>query len=116
MVWGEVFSRFLEESPVAVIVGAVMERVLSPKKIDAIFTRAARIQYERELLFSTVVALMSQVVCGVRPSVRAAYEAKKERIGVSLAALYDKLKGVEPAVNRALVRQTAAEMAGIIRH
>jgi hypothetical protein len=29
MVWGEVFSRFLEESPVAVIVGAVMERELA---------------------------------------------------------------------------------------
>jgi hypothetical protein len=116
MVWGEVFSRFLEESPVAVMVGAVMERVFSPKKIDAIFAGAARIQYERELLFSTVVALMSQVVCGAQPSVRTAYLAQKQKIGVSLQALYDKLKGVEPAVNRALVRQTAAEMAGLIRH
>jgi hypothetical protein len=116
MVWGGVFSRFLEESPVAVMVVAVMERVFSPKKIDAIFAGAARIQYERELLFSTVVALMSQVVCGAQPSVRTAYLAQKQKIGVSLQALYDKLKGVEPAVNRALVRQTAAEMAGIIRH
>jgi hypothetical protein len=116
MVWGEVFSRFLEESPVAVMVVAVMERVFSPKKIDAIFAGAARIQYERELLFSTVVALMSQVVCGVQPSVRTAYLAQKQRVGVSLQALYDKLQGVESQVNRALVRQTAAEMAGIIRH
>jgi hypothetical protein len=68
------------------------------------------------LLFSTVVVLMSQMVCGVQPSVRSAYLAKKERVGVSLAALCDKLQRVEPAVNRALVRQTAAEMAGIIRH
>jgi hypothetical protein len=116
MVWGEVFSRFLERSPVAVMVGAVMERIFSPKKLDALFAGAARLQYERELLFSTVVALMSQVVCGVQPSVRAAYLAKREEIGVSLAALYDKLQGVEPEVNRALVRQTAAEMAGLIRH
>jgi hypothetical protein len=116
MVWGEVFSRFLAERPVAVMVGSVMERIFSPKKIDALFAGAARIQYERELLFSTVVALMSQVVCGVQPSVHTAYLAQKQRIGVSLAALYDKLKGVEPQVNQALVRQTAAEMAGIIRH
>lgn len=46
MVWGEVFSHFLAERPVKV--GAVMERVLSPKSIDAIFAGAARIQYERE--------------------------------------------------------------------
>jgi hypothetical protein len=116
MVWSDVFSRFVEESPVTVMVGAVMERVFSPRKIDAIFTGAARSQYERELLFSTVVALMSHVVCGVQPSVRSAYLAKREQIGVSLSALYEKLRGVEPAVNQALVRQTAAEMAGIIRH
>jgi hypothetical protein len=116
MVWGGMFSRLLEESPVAVMVVAVMERVFSPKKIDAIFAGAARFQYERELLFSTVVALMSQVVCGTQPSERTAYLAQKQKIGVSLQALYGKLKGVEPAVNRALVRQTAAEMAGIIWH
>jgi hypothetical protein len=73
MVWGGMFSRLLEESPVAVMVVAVMERVFSPKKIDAIFAGAARFQYERELLFSTVVALMSQVVCGTQPSERTAY-------------------------------------------
>jgi hypothetical protein len=27
MVWSDVFSRFVEESPVTVMVGAVMERV-----------------------------------------------------------------------------------------
>jgi hypothetical protein len=116
MVWGDVFSRFMHESPVAVMVGAVMERVFSPKKIDALFAAVARSQYERELLFSTVVMLMSHVVCGIQSSIRSAYLANREQIGVSLAALYEKLQGVEPAVNRALVRETAAEMAGIIRH
>ncbi len=118
MVWGEVFSRFLEESPVAVMVGAVMEQVLAPQKIDRIFSRTARIQYEREVLFSTMVELMSEVVCGVRPSVNAAYQRKKKQqaIRVSVRALYAKLSGVEPAVNRALVRETAAEMGEIVQH
>jgi hypothetical protein len=115
MVWSEVFARFLEETPVAVMAGALMEQVLAPPKIDAIFAGAAEVQYERELLFSTVVALMSEVVCGVRPSMRAAYGAHQQRITVSLTALYEKLQGVEPQVNQALVRQTAAEMAEIIR-
>jgi hypothetical protein len=118
MVWGEVFSRFLEESPVAVMVGALMEHVLAPEKIDRIFTSTARVQYEREVLFSTMVELMSEGVCGVRPSVNAAYRRKKKRqeIAVSIGSLYDKLKGVEARVNGALVRETAAEMAEIVRH
>jgi branched-subunit amino acid transport protein len=39
MVFGEVFSRFLKESPVAVMVAALMEHVLAPEKINAIFAR-----------------------------------------------------------------------------
>jgi hypothetical protein len=118
MVWGEVFSRFLKESPVAVMVCALMEHVLAPEKIDRIFARNARFQYQRDVLFSTMVDLMSEVVCGVRPSVNAAYRRKKKReqIAVSVGSLYDKLKGVEERVNRALVRETAAEMAEVVRH
>jgi hypothetical protein len=118
MVFGEVFSRFLKESPVAVMVGALMEHVLAPEKIDAIFARNARIQYEREVLFSTTVDVMSEVVCGVRPSVNAAYRRKKkqEEISISIGSLYEKLQGVEERVSRALVRETAAEMAQIVRH
>ncbi|MBA2245690.1 MAG: hypothetical protein H0W11_12090 [Gemmatimonadetes bacterium] len=102
----------------AVMVGALMEHVLAPQKIDGIFSRTARVQYERQVLFSTMVELMSEVVCGVRPSVNAAYRRKKQQqeIAVSIRALYSKLSGVEPAVNRALVRETAAQMAEIVRH
>lgn len=118
MVLGEVFSRFVQQSPVSVMVCTLMERTLSPGKIDAIFARTARWQYQRELLFSTVVDLMSQVVCGIRPSVHAAYRAKQQQhqISVSLTALYEKLGGVEAQVSRALVRQTAAELAEVVRH
>jgi len=42
MVFGDVFSRFLKESPVAVIACAVMQHVLAPQKIDEMFTRTAR--------------------------------------------------------------------------
>jgi hypothetical protein len=118
MVFGEVFSRFLKESPVAVMVGVLMEHVLAPEKLDAVFARNAPIQYEREVLFSTTVDVMSEVVCGVRPSVNAAYRRKKkdEEIRVSIGSLYEKLQGVEARVSRALVRETAAEMAGVVRH
>lgn len=115
MVLGEVFSRFATESPVSVMVRGLMEHVLSPEKINAVFARTARVQYERELLFSTVVDLMSHVVCGIHPSVHAAYQAEKEEIAVSITALYDKLNGTEPEVSRALVQQTATELAEVVR-
>jgi hypothetical protein len=118
MVWSEVLSKFLKESPVAVMVGALMEHVLAPEKIDGIFVRTARSQYERQVLFSTIIDLMSEVVCGVRPSVHAAYRVKKKReqISISITSLYEKLQGVEARVNRALVRETAAPMAEVVRH
>ncbi|MBA4158230.1 MAG: hypothetical protein H0X65_12240 [Gemmatimonadetes bacterium] len=78
MVFGEVFSRFQEESPVAVMASALMERVLAPEKIDQIFTRTAKVQYERDLLVSSVVDLMSEVVGGVSRSVNAAYQGEAE--------------------------------------
>jgi putative hydrolase of the HAD superfamily len=42
----------VEQSPVMVMVGAAMEGVFSPNRIDAIFTGEARNQNEHELLFS----------------------------------------------------------------
>ncbi|MBW4634118.1 MAG: hypothetical protein KME30_20090 [Iphinoe sp. HA4291-MV1] len=40
-----------------------------------LFERSAKTQYTRELLFSTVVNLMSLVVCGIHPSIHAAHQA-----------------------------------------
>lgn len=79
MVLAEIFERFLEESPVCVMQRAVMENVLAPTKLDAIFHSAAVAQYERELLFSTLVDLMSLVVCRISPSVHAAYVRVRDR-------------------------------------
>lgn len=42
--------------------------------LDALFERTAVHQYTRELLFRTLVALMSDVVLGVSRSIRAAYQ------------------------------------------
>ncbi len=42
---------------------ALMENIFAPEKLDEVFHQAAEKQYERELLFSTLVDLTSQVVC-----------------------------------------------------
>src|SRR5262245_27640102 len=92
----------------------ILQRLLDPGHLDRVFAATARQQYTRDLLFSTVAELMSQVVLGVQPSVYAAYTALREQIPVSDQAIYDKLQRVELAVSQALVRDAAARAAAVI--
>ena len=111
---GSIFERFVQHSPVSVMARGLMERVFAPEKLDALFEATAQVQYTRELLFSSLVDLMSLVVCAVYPSVNAAYRAKAKELGVSRTAVYAKLNGIELALSAAMVRETANEMASII--
>ena len=115
MLFSAVFEQFVRCSPACVMHRAVMENVFAPAELDALFNRTAVHQYERELLFSTMVDLVSLVVCRVSKSVHAAYVRKKEEVGVSVRALYDKLGGVEVGMSRALV-QYSAERVGKLIH
>ncbi len=66
---GKAFERFIKKAPVAVMVQGVLERVLNPDALNALYERATVTQYTRELLFSSVVGLMNLVVCRIlRPS------------------------------------------------
>ena len=109
-----VFHRFIDQSPVTVMVGGLLERVLTPEKLDAWFEQTTEKQYTRELLFSTVFDLMSQVVCGIRPSMHAAYQAKISEVGVSIKSLYNKLNGIEATTSSALVGYSATLLDPII--
>lgn len=111
---GAIFERFVEHSPVSVMARGLMERVFARSRMDELFEATAEVQYTRELLFSSVVELMSLVVCAIHPSVHAAYRAKAKEMCVSLSALYAKLNGIELAVSRALVQQTASSMSEIV--
>jgi hypothetical protein len=114
MILGDLFERFLQESPICVMERALLENVFAPQKLDAVFHSAAVRQYERELLFSQLVDLTSLVVCRVQPSVHAAYKHKREEIPVSLRALYEKLGHVEGETSRALVHYTASAASALI--
>lgn len=92
-----------------------MQFVLNGPALDQFFAAKAQRQYTRELLFSTVVDLMALVVCRIRPSVHAAYQALQDKIGVSCKALYNKLSHTEPAVAAALVADNAARLRPVIR-
>ncbi len=110
----EIFQPFIKESPISVMVGGLLARVFSPDKIDALFEANAQRQYTKELLFSTLFDLMSKVVCGIRPSVHAAYQATSEEIAVSITSVYNKLNATETGISAALVRYSAAQLAPVI--
>jgi hypothetical protein len=57
MILGEVFERFIAESPFCVMLRVLLEQSLPAKEIDELFEQQAQRQYQRELLFSTVVNL-----------------------------------------------------------
>ena len=50
-----IFERFVEKSPVTIMVRAMMEVILAPEKLDDLFETTAQTGYTRELLFSTLV-------------------------------------------------------------
>jgi IS4 transposase len=114
MVLDDIFERFAAQSPVTVMARAALEHALDPGAVDALFEEVAQRQYTRTLLFSTVVDLMSTVVCNVRPAIHAAFQANAESIGVSLRAVYDKIDRTEPGLSAGLVRHTARTLGPVI--
>jgi IS4 transposase len=110
---GKIFSRFLNKSPVSVMVRALLEHALAPPALDALFARVAKVQYTRELLFSSLIDLMSLVVCKVQPSIHAAYQAQDD-IPVSVASVYNKLNGLETAVSEALVGYSCGRLLPVL--
>ena len=51
---GAVFARFVEKSPISVMVRAALERVLGADRLDLWYERTAQKQYTRDLLFSSI--------------------------------------------------------------
>jgi IS4 transposase len=114
MILGEIFERFAQVAPLSVMARGLMENALNPTVVDQLFQDVAQSQYTRKLLFSSIVDLMSLVVCRIQPSVHAAYQANAETIDASIKAVYDKLDRTEPALSAALVHSTAERLGPVI--
>jgi hypothetical protein len=115
MLFDQIFAPLLTGSPVSVMARAALEYALRPEAVDEMFKKTALRQYTRELLFSTVVDLMSLVVFKKFGSLHAAYQDRKEQMTVSLTALYDKLNHVEPAVAAGLLVHSAQQLGPVIQ-
>lgn len=114
MLLNDLLGRFLEQRPYCVMVRAALERMLSAKRLDELFDRKALEQYEKVLLFSSLVEVIARVVTRVEPSVLASYRALREVLGVSDEAVYQKLRKVETAVSEELVRDSFAQASGVL--
>jgi hypothetical protein len=107
-----IFKPFAEQCPICVMAVAAARRLLGKDRLDRLFDRARVGQYVHQLMFGELFDLMAAVVSGSRRSVHHAYQSSG--IGVSAVAVYGKLKGIEPSVCRALVRETAAEVGALM--
>jgi hypothetical protein len=110
--FGEILQKFAEKSPATVMVRALLEQLLNPEKLDRWFDATRQIQYTRDILFSSLVGLMLQIVCKTRANVHAAY--RHANIASSIVAVYAKLQGVELTTSQALVRYIAREGQALI--
>jgi len=115
MVVSDLLRRFMQESPVTVMARAVLEHAFPDQVLDQMFKRTAQRQYEDQLLFSTVVKVLSAVVTRGRKSVRDAYLAEAAQAQASLSALYVKLQNTETAVVSGLVRESFVRLAPVMR-
>ena len=111
---GEVFQRFVEKSPISVMVRGALERVLGAEALDGWYEQTAQKQYTRTLLFSTVYELMSTVVFTIKPSVHAAYQEREAEVGAWVVSVYNKLKGIELPTSAALVRYSATALEPVV--
>jgi len=108
------FDAFIQKRPICVMAQAVVRSLFQPERLDELFEQTAEKQYQRKLLFSSVVELTHAVVLQVEPSVYAAYRRRAETLDVSDQAVYNKLDGMELGVSAALVSDSSQRAAPVI--
>ena len=109
------FQAFIEQSPVSVMMRGLVERLFHPKRLDEIFAKHAVLGYTRDLPFHTVADVLSEVVFTITPTVGAALQARGGTLPVSRKAFYNKLNRIEPTIGTALVRESAQELAPVVK-
>lgn len=110
--FSDILQRFIQKRPIVIMVRILLENFLNADKLDRWFDTARQTQYTKEILFSSIVGLMLNVVCNVRSSVHAAY--RHSEIEASVVALYGKLQNMELTTSQGLVRYIAGEAEALI--
>ena len=114
--FAEMFKKFSSRRPMATLGMISVRAVFSDQTIDKIFEVSSSRQYTKELAFSSCARLLGEVALLGTSSVSTAYKKVDETISVSLSAVYQKLRNVEPQVCEALVCGTANRATKLINH
>ena len=109
------FQKFVEASPVTVMMRGIIENLFHPERLERLFNETAVTQYTRTLPFATVAEVMGKVVFNVNPSLGAALKDRVATLPVTKRAFYLKLNDSEPAVAAVLARDSANQLAPVIR-
>ena len=109
------FDPFVKQTPLCVMARLTLERLFLPQRLDQLFRAVAREQYQKNLLFSQLFELMMAVVLRIDASVHAAHRKRRAVIPVTDQAVYDKLRHLELGVSAALVADSAAQVAPVIK-
>jgi hypothetical protein len=115
MVLGECCEKFIERSPVSVMVRGTLEWVFDPVKLERVFAANAVLQYTRELTFAQGVGLMSDVVFRIAPTVGAWDKAHREELPVTRQAGYEKLKRLDLPIAAGLGQYAGRELGASLR-
>lgn len=110
-----IFERFVQESPVAVMVRATLENAFSAPALDRLFVCTAEQQYTRTLLFSTVVELLTTGVVRQEKSLHAAFQQHRHQGAVGISSLYEKLARLETGVSEALGRYSVERVEPVLQ-
>jgi Transposase DDE domain len=114
MVFQAIIEQAAKKLPITAMLRSLLEHCLNATILDELFEEYRRLQYTRDILFSTIVRLLSLAVCKVRPSPNAAVMSIVEELKFSKQSLWDKINGTDPEVSAALVRTSAARLEALI--
>jgi hypothetical protein len=111
----ELFERFAQKAPVAVMVRGLIDFTFSSDFLNPLADQVRLSTYTREIEFSHLVSLLTDVVFHVHPSVRAAYRSDDTLQAVAaLKSFYDKLNSSEPQIGAALVQAVAQRVQPLL--
>ena len=113
--YDQILNHFEQESPFAVLIRTILQRLLPPDQLDRLFNETAEKQYERDLLFSTLMTLMLEVVLKSSPTIHHSFKRHQDDIPVAVKSVYNKLNNLEPNIAVELVRHSVRQFRPLQR-
>lgn len=102
----DVFDRYCQAAPFAVLVQLVIRRFIE-EEFDELFELHRGTQYEGRLSFSDFALAVADVALGFCDNPNQAYRKHKESLGVQRSSFYDKLNRTDPGLSEAIVASSA---------